>query len=451
MRMWIFRLLMPLCLAPVAVSLGATETSPPDEPQVAESRKVEEAHGEEAHTQEPAAGEDTQSASGGFFSSIIEFFRGKAPETLPAPGEEAQSGAEAGPEQDPVPDDTPLHPRLPGPQPIADPEDTQSPDEEEIEEDAPPPKQRDRHGQDLPARAGSDTELREEKIEGEVSADHVYRATRDLLREIEILREAQGVADHPGEPEARADATPLDIYIESREAMDKTARVQRRLGMIPFEAAPVPVKEITALDLHRHVWTVLEEVRRVKRQLVVRRAIQPAPFSEGVSPSLVFRNLEYASSLLDGLVGRSTTSNDVYMHVRLVGDELTLIGARLGVVPALEAPVVDGDKEPREVAEQVLRAVYKVINLQFRLGMEASSVPDVELENVTPGDVFDATNILLGELMRIKVYLDIQSLPDLRPHSQRKQASDTFAEVLLVLANLEAITRAANESEERSP
>ena len=284
-----------------------------------------------------------------------------------------------------------------------------------------------------------------------MSADHVYRATLDLLREIEVLREAQGVADDPGEPEARADPTPLDTYIESREVMEKTARVQRRLGMIPVEAAPVPVKEITSLDLHRHVRTILEEVRRVKRQLVVRRAIQPAPLSEGVSPSLVLRNLEYASSLLDGLVGRTTTSNDVYMHVRLVRDEMALIGAHLGVVPASEAPVTGGNREPREVAEQVLRAVYKTINLQFRLGMEASSVPNVELENVTPADVFDTTNILLGELMRIKVHLDIQSLPDGRPYSQKMQASDAFAEVLLVLANLEAITKAANEPEERSP
>ena len=99
----------------------------------------------------------------------------------------------------------------------------------------------------------------------------------------------------------------------------------------------------------------------------------------------------------------------------------------------------------------MLRAVYKTINLQFRLGMEAPSVPNVELEHVTPADVFDTTNILLGELMRIKVHLDIQSLPDGRPYSQKMQASDAFTEVLLVLANLEAITKAANEPEERSP
>lgn len=441
MKRWTLRLLMPLCLAPVAVSLGAAETSPPDESQMAESRTVEGTDGEAGRAQEPAAREGAQRASGGIFSSLIEFFRGKDPETPPEQEGEAQPGAQAGPERDPAPDDTPALP----PQPAADPDERQSPDEEEIEEDTSSTEARE------PARAGTDAELREEEIEGEVSADHVYQATLDLLREIEVLREAQGVAGEPGEPEARADPTPLDTYIEAREVMEKTARVQRRLGMIPVEAAPVPVKEITSLDLLRHVRTILEELRRVKRQLVVRRAIQPAPLSEGVAAPLVFRNLEYASSLLDGLVGRTTTSNDVYMHVRLVRDEMALIGAHLGVGPASEAPETEGNREPREVAEQVLRAVYKTINLQFRLGMEASSVPNVALEHVTPADVFDTTNILLGELVRIKVHMDIQSLPDGRPYSQKMQASDAFTEVLLVLANLEAITKAANESEGRSP
>ena len=217
--------------------------------------------------------------------------------------------------------------------------------------------------------------------------------------------------------------------------------------MIPVEVSPVPVKEITPRDLHRNVRAIMEEVRRVKRQLVVRTEIQSAPLSEEVSPALTHRNLEYASSLLDGLVGRATTSNDVYMHVLRVHDEMALIGAHLGVALKSESPAVEGNKEPREVTEQVLRAVYKAVNLQFRLGMDASNLPSVELEDVTPADVFDAINTLMGELVRIKVYMDIQSLPAERRHSQRKHSSDTFAEVLLVLENLEAITKAAHDAQ----
>ena len=407
---------MPLFLIPIAISIGATESSPPDESQ-----------------------------GGGFFSSIIEFFRGAPPESLPEQGGEAQSDAQAGPEPVPedaqVPEDARELERQAEPLPAADPEAGQSPDDEEIQERAPPPEHADQHEPGPTPPAGG------EEVEDRVSADHVHQATLDLLREIEILREAQGVGDDPGEPEAGVDRTLLHTYIESQEVMEKTARVQRRLGMIPVEVSPVPVKEITPPDLHRHVRAIMEEIRRVKRQLVLRTEIRPAPLSEGVSPALTHRNLEYASSLLDGLVGRATTSNDVYMHVLRVHDEMALIGAHLGVAIESESPAVEGSREPREVAEQVLRAVYKAVNLQFRLGMEASNLPNMELEDVTPADVFDAINILMGELVRIKVYMDVQSLPGERRHSQKKQSSDTFAEVLLVLENLEAITKAAHDAQ----
>ena len=339
-----------------------------------------------------------------------------------------------------MPDDTRALEPPAGSPPAADPEDGQSPDEEEIEERSAPPEHTDPPEQEPAPPAGG------EEAEGGVSADHVYRATLDLLREIEILREAQGVGGDPGEPDTRADRTPLDTWIESQEVMEKTARVQRRLGMIPVEVPPVPVREITPPDLHRSVRAIIEEVRRVKRQLVVRAEIQPAPLSSGVAPALAHRNLEHASSLLDGLVGRATTSNDVYMRVLRVHDEMALIGAHLGIALESEAAAVAGSREPREVAEQVLRAIYKTVNLQFRLGMEASNVPNVALEDVTPADVFDAVNILMGELVRIKVYMDVQSLPAARRHSRKKQPSDTFAEVLLVLDNLEAITRAAHDA-----
>lgn len=436
-KLWICRGLMPLFLIPVAIPIGATETLQSDEPPAAESRTVEETKSEEGGAQGSAADEGTQRASGGIFSAIVEFFRGAAPEPLPEEGRDAQSNTQAGPE----PDDAREREPQAGPLPASEPEEGQSPDEAELQERTPPPKHANQQEPGPIPPAGG------EEAEDGVSADHVYRATLDLLREIEVLREAQGVGDDPGAPETRADRTLLHTYIESREVMEKTARVQRRLGMIPVEVSPVPVKEITPRDLHRNVRAIMEEVRRVKRQLVVRTEIQSAPLSEDVSPALTHRNLEYASSLLDGLVGRATTSNDVYMHVLRVHDEMTLIGAHLGVTLESEPPAVEGNKEPREVAEQVLRAVYKAVNLQFRLGMDASNLPNVELEDVMPADVFDAFNILMGELMRIKVYMGIQSLPAEPRHSQRKRSSDTFAEVLLVLENLEAITKAAHDAQ----
>ena len=279
-----------------------------------------------------------------------------------------------------------------------------------------------------------------------MTLSHVYQATLDLIAEIEILRQATGVADNPGKAEPREDQAPIHAYSKSLEVMEKTARVQRRLGMIPIEVGQIPVKNITPQDVYRNVQAIIEELRRVKRQLVIKDEIQPAPFAGGKTPSLLYKNLGDASFRLDGLVGRPTTSNDVYMHVLQVHDEMEPIAAKLGVVLESDPPIVEGKKEPKEVAQQILRATYKVINLQSRLGMDASGVPNSTLVQVTPAGVFDSTNILLAEMVRVRVHLNIRLPRAERRESRNKQPKDAFAQVLLVIKNLNALTKAADNT-----
>ena len=289
-------------------------------------------------------------------------------------------------------------------------------------------------------------ETEQETEDREITPSDVYRATLDMIAEIEILRKATGVAGDTREMEIREDQAPIYAYAKSLEVMEKTARVQRRLGMIPVDVGSIPVKRITADDVHRSVRDVIGELRRIKRQLVVGDRIQPAPFAGGKTSSLVYKNLGDASYLLDGLVGRPTTPNDVHMHVLRVQDEMKSIATTMEAPLDSDPPVVEGAKEPRDVAQQVLRATYKVINLQARLGMDASSVPRLVLADVTPAEVFDAANILLAEVARIKVHLDVQSPRAKRPESRDARLADVFGQSLLIVRNLDVMTRAAGKT-----
>jgi len=287
---------------------------------------------------------------------------------------------------------------------------------------------------------------KQEAAEKTITLSHAYQATRDMIAEIEILRQATGVSAAPRETAPRDDRAPIHAYSKSLEVMEKTARVQRRLGMIPVEVGNIPVRRIAPDDLYRSVQDIIAELRRIKRQLVIEDQIQPASFTGGTTPALLYRHLGDASFLMDGLVGRPTTSNDVYLHVLRVHDEMESIATGLGVALESDPPVVEGDKESKEVAQQMLRATYKVINLQSRLGMDASGVPNSTLERVTPAEVFDATNILLAEIVRIKTHLNVPLPRAERRESRNKQPRDVFAEVLLVIRNLDALTRAADNT-----
>ena len=266
-----------------------------------------------------------------------------------------------------------------------------------------------------------------------------YRSSLDLLAEIRILREELGAEDYPAEAEAQGDRAPLHVYAKSLEVMGKVSRVQRRLGMPGAKVGQIPVKVIGPGDVLASVSTILDQIRGIKSQMVITREIEPAPLEAGKTTSMVYKNLADASFLLDGLVRRPLNPNDVYMNTMHLLDDLALIAAELRAPVNEEAPVVDGRKTPKDVAQQVLRASYKMVNLQTRLGMDASSVPTLTLVRVTPSEVFDATNMLLAEAMRVKHHLGIDvERGELAP-SRNKQPTDVFAQVLLVIMNLDAL------------
>lgn len=186
---------------------------------------------------------------------------------------------------------------------------------------------------------------------------------------------------------------------------------------------------------------ISDEIRKIKTQMLIE--IEPAALVGGSSMSLVYKDLADASFPLDGLGGRPLTPDDVYKNCIYILDEMALIAEELGVSLDLELPEVGERKRLKEVAQQVLRATYKVINLQTTLGMDASGVPNLTLVRVTPSEVFDSTNMLLAEMARIKFHLGVERQRPTRPEPIRKRPRDSFALVLGIIKNLDRMSAAA--------
>ncbi|MDE0051625.1 MAG: hypothetical protein OXO52_17685 [Rhodospirillales bacterium] len=277
----------------------------------------------------------------------------------------------------------------------------------------------------------------------EATPSHVYQATSDLISEIEILREEMGITVYPVEAELQEDRAPVHVYAKSLEVLEKISAAQRRLGIDPARIGQIPVKDIIPGDVYRSVQNSLAEVRRIKEELVIEEEIRPAPLEGGKTPTYVYQHLGDASFLLDGLVGHPVDPNDVYNHIMFLHDEMELIAAKLKVALDLDAPVVDQRKRMKAVAQQVLRATFKIINLQTRLGMDASGVPQITLVRVSPAEVYEATNVLLAEMVRIKAHLDIQLPREEHAMARNKRPRDVFSQVLRLIRNLDILAKAA--------
>ena len=276
-----------------------------------------------------------------------------------------------------------------------------------------------------------------------LTSGHVFQASQDIISEIELLREELGVYDFPIEAELVEDRGPIHAYVKALELLTKVGHVQLRFGMPVAEVRHVPFKEILPEDVVAILRDVLSELRVIKAEMVIDRQIEPATLTQGTTLSMVYKELADASALLDGLRGQPLTPDDVYLNCLSILDELGLIASKLSVSLEDVPPPVEGSKTPTEVAQQLLRATYKVIALQTRLGMEPSGVPNLTLIRVTPAENFDATSLLLAEMARIKHHLEVDALRAARNEPTGRRAEDVFALVLLLIQNVDRLAAAA--------
>ena len=280
--------------------------------------------------------------------------------------------------------------------------------------------------------------------ETEITPSHVYQIVSDLLSEIEIVREAMGVTDYPLEAEPAEDRAPIHAFSKTLELRKKITAAQRRLGMAPSKVGQIPVKEIIPKDVYGSVRSALAEVRRIKEQLVIEDEIEPAEFAGGKTPSLVYQHLGDASYMMDGLVGHPIDINDVHQNLTGFVGDMELVATKLKVALKLNPPEVKKRRRLKDVGQQIMRGTFKLINLQTRLGIDASDVPEVTLVRVAPGNLNEAINIMDAEMVRIKAHLGI-TLPHEEPQGARnKKPNDLFALAILVIRNLDILANAAD-------
>ena len=272
----------------------------------------------------------------------------------------------------------------------------------------------------------------------EAAPDSVLATTELIRREIGILREELGVGDFPARAESHGNRRPVHVFVKSLEVMSKVIAVQRRFGVPEASLRDIPLVPLTSGDVLAAVQDILDGIRAIKTQMVIETEVVAPELSGPRTLSAAYRNLADSSAMLDGLVGRELTPEHVYRNVMAILDEMSLIAARLQVRLDLETPEVVGGRESVDVAQQALRAAYKVVSLQARLGMDASAVPTLTMVRVTPTEAYDLTGVLRAELTRIKWHLGVNVPSDATPEpARRRDSSDVFAQMLLVVGGLD--------------
>lgn len=280
-----------------------------------------------------------------------------------------------------------------------------------------------------------------------VTPSHVYQASETLINEINALRQALGVRDYPPNPELQSDRSPIHVYAKSLEVLLKLIWIEQKYSISPSPLGQIPVKAVVPEDVLNNVNMLLEEVRRIKQALDIQTPVRTAKLETNKTPSDVYDKISLASTLLDGIVGRSLSFNDVYRNIQYVNDEMQLIANHLDIKLRTQTPNIKQRRRmAKDIAEQVYLAVHRMIDLQESLKMNASVVPNLTMVRITPSEVYDATTALMAELIRIKHHLKIEE-----PHRARtlpfgKHPDDVYANMKLINRNLDLMHNSLAQS-----
>jgi hypothetical protein len=256
---------------------------------------------------------------------------------------------------------------------------------------------------------------------------HVYQQAEILKQEIILLRKSKGLAQTFRDPGVQYNKLPLHVYAKGLEVLEKISNLRTTHGLAGSAVGRIPLRKITPGDVFGLVKKLEFELAPVKQAMGVGARIAPVPFVGGKLPSDVYQNLWSISFALDGLIP-ALTPGHVYRNGEYVLEELKMIASALGKTLPEEQGMVGANRKitPKDVLVESFKNLYRIAQLERKVGVPPFSPPSFPIGNITPSDPFDATSMLLAELVRVKLRLNITKDYQMAPLPQGKTPGDVL-------------------------
>ncbi len=255
----------------------------------------------------------------------------------------------------------------------------------------------------------------------------VYSQVMILRDQVIALRKNSGVKDKFPSIKKQECKAPRHVLQKAMEVLDKINRLRRIRNMGAITVPPYPSREISPNEVYGMVRRLVGEMQLF---LPGDKPAAPKTFS-GKTPNDVYRELWGISRALDPVLGiRGLMPADVYNKSLEALETIRFL--RLSQNKPyihIKKPERTEGNHPNHSLKMVYNLLGKIAVAERNLWIEPITLPKVSMRVIEPQEVYDALNIVIAELQRIKYRLGLERYIK-TPETQGEKTPDDVVQIL---------------------
>lgn len=265
----------------------------------------------------------------------------------------------------------------------------------------------------------------------------VYQRSEMVIADIDSIRNSAGISEKAREPGVQIAKTPLHVYTKIIELDEKIQRFKAKNNWPEKQGPTLPTSKVTPKQPMEALGHVLEELAEIKQKMGI-TASNSVPLVKGKTPSDVYESVWYASYKMDALIGALNPSY-VYRNTLRITDGLLVLAKNLNKNVTLpEAKTLKGNS-PADANIEAFKILYKIAKIERNIGIKPSRVPSFPAGNISPSDVYDATNNIIAELTKINISKKLPRIKQEQVTSRKITPNDVVAQMLIIHSLLDQI------------
>lgn len=260
---------------------------------------------------------------------------------------------------------------------------------------------------------------------------HAYQEASYLFQDIEGVRQNQGITQAPKKAGVQIAKTPLHVYSKGLEVFEKVSRYQGILGLRQATVPSLPSANVTPANVLQLMASIRSEVSKIKSHLGVASRVTDVDIDPSTTPSDVYELTWDTSFLMDGLIPPINPSF-VFNNTIRITEALMVLSRKLNKtvrVPEIPLPV---GKKPIDANIEGFKALFKIVELEKKVGIPVLRVPSFPAGNITPSDVYDTTNNLLAEITRMNVHLALPEVKNRQPNDGKITPNNVVKQMMII-------------------